>query len=236
MYKSRENLSPSCSSSEDLVAYLYGEMNASGQAGFEDHLSGCEICTAEFAELSLARLGVYEWHRDEFVEMATPRFVIPYGEAAKASWFDAVRALFASPARWAAVGGSLAVLTIAAGVMLLGPTEVYVVEIDPAPSPVAVSNKREEAKQPKEVQPASDSRRPQPAADEKPRIEEPQVLKASSGRNARAADPKPLKAKETPQPNQPRRTNPAPRLNDFEDDDDNTLRLGDLLAEVDTRD
>ena len=72
MNKNSEKLSRSCSSSEDLVAYLYDEMGAAEQSVLETHLAGCDLCTAEFADLSFSRLGVYEWHRDDFAPLAAP--------------------------------------------------------------------------------------------------------------------------------------------------------------------
>ncbi len=238
MYKSRDKLSPSCSSSEDLVAYLYDEMNAAARPAFEDHLSACDACTGEFAELSLARLGVYEWHRDEFASLATPRVVIPYHEPIKVSWLDGVRAFFASHASMAAAGGAFAIVAVVAGVFYVSTLRdaevVYVEPITPQVEKAAAG-----------PTPAVD-RRPAPSAssdivDAEEDVEKPSVVKASSASDA----PKPVRAKSVspavrrPAPNQPvqtRRTAPAPRLNDFDDEDDNTLRLGDLLAEVETRD
>jgi hypothetical protein len=242
MYKSRDNLSPSCSSSEELVAYLYGELAAAEQSAFEDHLATCDVCTAEFAELSLARLGVYEWRRDEFAELATPPIVIPYGEAVTVSWLDAVRAFLASPAQWATAGGAFAVLAILAGVWFMAPksTDTDIVrDIGPTSSPIAVSNKPSEVKQAAEEPSGSGDIQRRTTVEQEPGAEEPKVVKAAvpSSRNAKNPAPRPVKSeKNAPQSVQAKRPVGAPRLNDFEDEDDNTLRLGDLLAEVDTRD
>jgi hypothetical protein len=237
MYKSRENLSPSCSSSEELVAYLYDEMNVAERSVFEGHLSACDSCTAEFAELSYARLGVYEWNRDEFAELATPDIVVPY-EPARSSWMDAVRAFFISPAQWAMAGGAFAVFAIVAGVWFVIPNGVEVAS-GPVPnsSPAAVNNKPAE-----EIQPAAAPTANNPVVDGRDPVvqkAEPiksEIVRTSSDENVKSPNHKPAKIdKATPQPVQAKRR-AAPRLNDFEDEDDNTLRLGDLLAEVDTRD
>lgn len=236
MYKSSENLPPSCSSSEDLVAYLYSEMSTAGQAAFEDHLTGCDSCTADFAELSLARLGVYEWHRDEFVELATPRVVIPYGEAAAVSWFDAVRAFFASPLRLAA-GASLTALTIVAGVLMIGPKEIEVADVVPGPSPVQVGSRNEETPQPKVFRSPGEAEDPRPAVTkEAPPASRSRPVKAAESKDVKIVNPRPASVKTPASPTRTASPRRAPRLNDFEDEDDNTLRLGDLLAEVDTRD
>ena len=83
----------SCLFGEELVAYVYGELSSDGRARFENHLLDCSACTAEFADISLSRLGVYEWHRDEFLPLETPQFVIPFAPAttrveAGNSWFE----------------------------------------------------------------------------------------------------------------------------------------------------
>lgn len=239
MYKSRDNLSPSCSSSEELVAYLYDEMSAVERSAFETHLGDCDVCTAEFAGLSFARLDVYEWHRDEFLEMPTPRIVIPYGEAVKVSWFDAVRAFFASPAQWATAGGAFAVLAIAAGVWFMAPKTADVARSGPSSSPVAAIDTRAKENQviktpvSDDEAATSDSKVVQPVSPPN----EPKVVKVAADKNVKTQNVRPAKIeKNIPQPVRNVRPAVAPRLNDFEDEDDNTLRLGDLLAEVDTRD
>lgn len=235
MDKSRDNLSPSCSSSEELVAYLYSEMSAAGQSAFEDHLAGCELCTAEFAELSLARLGVYEWHRDEFVELATPRIVVPYAEAVKVSWIDSVRAFLASHAQWATAGGAFAAVALAAGIWLVAPKGDELAKSEPTFTPIAASSPEVKKDLPVKVLQGDGSAQPGPANDQQqPKAE---VVKTGARDNARITRPRPVKAvKSDPQPTRTSRPGSAPRLNDFDDEDDNTLRLGDLLAEVDTRD
>lgn len=233
MYKSTDIEIASCSASEELVAYLYDEMNVLERTAFESHLVGCDPCTAEFAELSFARLDVYEWNRDEFAKMATPRIVVPYGESrTQVSWLDAIRGFLSAPARFATAGGAFAVAAVAFGVWFIMPGTIEVASNVNTVSPVAerpVNN----------VQP--------PVTDEKPTA--PQIavankletdvraVRTSVEKNVRPATP-PRQVREQPkgaQPVQAQRQS-APRLNDFEDEDDNTLRLGDLLAEVDSRD
>src|SRR5436190_2467191 len=105
----------SCLFGEELVAYIYDELPASSRAPFEEHLLDCSGCTAEFAEISVSRLGVFEWHRDEFLPLATPTFAIPYetrrvaGEQ-QISWLNAFRGLATSPLRVAFAGGAMAII------------------------------------------------------------------------------------------------------------------------------
>ncbi|NOT48687.1 MAG: hypothetical protein HOP17_13175 [Acidobacteria bacterium] len=226
-----------CSFSEEVVAYLYNELNASKRTTFESHLVDCDPCTAELADVSFARLDVYEWHRDEFVEMPTPRIVIPYGEAATTSWIDALRGFFASPARLATLGSAFAVIALAVGGWYMVPSAVDVAganvnkNTQPPPEKIAPESKPEtgtSAVAAKEETPRGDVI-----------VDKDLELKPvkASAKTARSMDTKPVRnaPKNTSRPIEAKRQN-APRLNDFEDEDDNTIRLGDLLAEIDTRD
>lgn len=69
-----------CERTTVLVEYIYGEADRETSEAVETHLMICNACTEEFAELSMSRLGVYEWHRDEFAPLETPRIVIPFDE------------------------------------------------------------------------------------------------------------------------------------------------------------
>lgn len=214
-----------CSYEADVVSYLYKEMPKAEAEKFELHLGDCARCMDELADLSLARLEVYEWHRDEFAAMETPKIVIPYGEQGTASWLDAVRGWFASPVQWAGAG-AFAVAILAAGVWLAIPRLGNVVAVNTEPTPMLVD------KQPVGI-PEGPDLTARPKAETRPAVEspDPAVVKASVRRSAKASDSKPAKAK--PERMTDRRT--APRLNDFDDDeDDTTLRLGELLAEIDT--
>jgi len=210
MEKLVNNIVSACSPPEELAALLYGEMDAASRASIETHLAACDACTGEFADLSFARLDVYEWHRDEFVEMPTPPIVIPYGEAVtRSSWLAAFRGLFAGYGQWATAGAAFAaVAMVVFGVWLYGSKPVDVARTD-NPSVGNPVNERPAAA-------------PTPGTVEnKPQINQPDADPSVRVRPANRA----VQAKQ-PAP---------PRLNDFEDEDDTTLRLGDLLAEVDTR-
>lgn len=229
----------SCTSSGDLVAYLYAELSTLERSNFETHLYGCGGCTDEFAELSFARLDIYEWHRDEFAGMETPRFVIPYAQAT-VSWLDAVRVFSVANRKLATAGGAFSLIAIVFGAVLISSGLKDSGQLAQGPNAdVTASNK---------VQPLVLPAAPSSALEAKnlassPDITqpEPQIDKTSWGdktpKAAGTSNRRPVKNSERMQskPVQARRT-VAPRLNDFEDEDDNTLRLGDLLADVDSRD
>ena len=228
----------SCSPSSDLVAYLYDELNAAESEAFEKHLAECERCTSEFAELSFARLGVYEWHRDEFANMATPHFTIPYEAAAEeVSWLHTLRGYWAANRYWGAAGGTFALFAVVFGAVMITSTMSRDAEVN------IVTNERDgNSAQPKSAVlpnvPQAAQAMESPAVVPGPSREgEPEFVRAGvkpktvnngTKRPVRNADPVLRRSV----PTQARK---APRLNDFEDEVDNTLRLGDLLADVDSK-
>jgi hypothetical protein len=59
-----------CARGEELVAYLYGEANASEARDFQSHLKGCHACRAELAAFGSVREGIQTW-REEALHPAT---------------------------------------------------------------------------------------------------------------------------------------------------------------------
>ncbi len=230
-----KNIERSCLNGDEIVSYLYGEMTDSRRTLFEIHLLDCAACTDEFAGLSLARLGVYEWNRDEFAAMETPLIAIPYEKESseKVSWLESwLGPIFSTP-KWA-IGGGLAFAMLFLGFTLftagnldndITAANVAPVNITAADSdtkqmvevvqhkPLYNKEKEEIAIRPVKASVTSHSRKRSNLSDQATaQIKDPTVRKNNSE----------IKAK-------------APRLNNFEDEDDNTLRLADLFADADTR-
>ena len=67
-----------CDRPGEIVSYIYKELDIDARNEFEAHLAGCSICTDQFAELAYARFSVFEWHKEEFLDLPTPQFTIPY--------------------------------------------------------------------------------------------------------------------------------------------------------------
>lgn len=246
----------SCSLSDDLVSYLYDEMPTAEKGEFELHLLDCGACTAEFAGLSVARLGVYEYHRDEFASLVTPRIEIPYVKAfeqvseplptTRSSWRYIFQGLFAATPKWAAAGGAFALVAVSlAGAFFVsnfrgGNNDLAQTNSKNSQS-VNVNRAINSPSIQKEVSvPPANPLRPDNAKASVTTLpsSDRRVVKVSK---PAGKTPKPLDRKsdvrtatsiqKTPNPS---RQN-APRLNNFEDEDDNTLRLADLFADVDTR-
>jgi hypothetical protein len=72
---------------------MYDEIVGAERLAFEAHLSGCEICTDDFAGISNARFAVYEWQKEEFAHLQTPHILVPYEAEATTGVLAALRGL-----------------------------------------------------------------------------------------------------------------------------------------------
>lgn len=220
-----------CGSGDSIVGYIYNELPSAERLAFEDHLLDCTACTDEFATIADSRYAVYEWQKLEFEPMPTPHFAIPYAEK-QASWFDSIKGIFATGPRLA-TAGAFGLLMVAVGLaaifMSTGPTEMIstgtVQVTDTLPGPAAKTVQNIPVGVPKPVEP-----------DQGIETEFAGVTKS-----APKVEQKPKRL--TVRPKAPRPQNigsevqaKAPRLNDFEDLSDDSLRLSDLVADIDTRD
>lgn len=66
-----------CPFEDEIVSYMYGEIDCLERDEFETHLAKCVACTDDFAAISNARFSVFEWRKEEFDALATPHIVIP---------------------------------------------------------------------------------------------------------------------------------------------------------------
>jgi len=227
------NREGSCLFGEELVSYLYDELPSVKRHSFEVHLLDCSSCTAEFADLSVSRLGVYEWHRDEFAPLSTPHFAIPYTTPEPAvSWLDAIRAFIFTPARLSFAGGTLAILVAAFGALYLTNSNSNGLAGVQVPKPEQTAPKPPEGvKTSDEV--AYDKYRGEktlvdpsesPITISKTTAQKAVVVRAK-GAVKRRTDGQ-LAAREN-------RQTKAPRLGTFEEAEDKSLRLADLVADID---
>lgn len=221
---------------ELAVAYLYADLPPDERERFEDHLLACERCRDEFAELSASRYEVFEWHKLEFVPMETPRIVIPY-EPEKAGWFAGLRESFAFSQRLLA--GSAAGM-LAAVVLLM----VAFWNSEATNTPIAADHGSDRT-----AVELAGLRHTEPVEEDDQAVEMNDVAPALESVNGNI-EPETVNAayvprKDTPRniPRRPvRRVSPgnepaviqasAPRLNDFEDTSDESLRLSDMFDDI----
>ena len=229
----------------DLLSYIYGEMDEQSRNIFESHLEECDDCAVDLGAFSDARLGVVEWRRSDFDHLATPEIVIPQAEdvvvlvasPAKSGFFTGLAELIGSVPVFAKAGAGLVAAALLIGVIYVSfsanSSEVAVADMNSKPevrsqpdsAPVtlapAPSSTVEIAKDDK----FKSEDRPVPAV----RRVAPQTKVIGQGQQIAVNGPK------------ARRLNPlrtetaksvAPRLNSFDDEEDQTLRLSDLFSQV----
>ena len=228
-----QKVNSNCNSGDAVVGYIYGELNAADRDLFEDHLLDCTACTDEFATIADSRYAVYEWQKLEFEPMPTPRFAIPHAEPS-VSWLDVIRGIFATGPRLATAGAFgllIATLGLAAIMNSAGSTEVVSIDslevTDTFSVPVAPTADDTVATVSKPVEPSEDKDnkfRPEFVTVTKPNVEQKRKSRVVRRNNLR------------PQNVGTDTQAKAPRLNDFEDFSDDSLRLADLVAEVDSKD
>jgi len=224
----------SCLFGEELVSYIYDELPTSERHSFESHLLNCSSCTAEFAELSVSRLGVYEWHRDEFVPLETPRFAIPYvSPEPVSSWLRAVRGFVFTPARLSFAGGAFALAIMALGFVYLTDSNSGAVAVNQVEAPVIELARPENPTDVAKV--ASEVSADKFITDKV--LAQPMLTKENSEKSERRPTLVQAKAAQKPSGRQlTARGNPvkAPRLGTFEEVEDTSLRLADLVADIDS--
>lgn len=230
-----------CEFGEAIVPYLYGESSDIERDRFDAHLAECTPCADEFAEMSFSRYSIFEWQKEEFAPMATPRFIIPYEEKVTVSigFFAGIRELLAF--NWATAVGAAATVAIIAGIGFVAinyfdKSEQQIARVDesnkniqivkPVSSPVVIaaepkvdqvvtSPRSEPERTVIPVRVASVNRRP----------------KQTSTANSNIPRPVNVDAVNVPL----RENRKTPSLTAGTDDDDKSLRLTDLFDTVDTR-
>jgi len=114
-----------CAFAEQMVSYLYGEINAGDDIKFETHLKNCSACADELADFGSVRSSVHDWRVTEFSNLETPIFHIPANNRAasfstvsssneNASWFTNLRRIFSFNPAWATA--ALGILVVCAGI------------------------------------------------------------------------------------------------------------------------
>ena len=222
-----------CKYSNGILPYMYGEMVSPATDEFESHLLECQACTDEFAALSAARYEVYDWKKLEFDPLATPAIAIPYGEASTAvSWVEKLRTAFAG--NWAmptAAFAGLAIVSVFVALLVVPRGVDEVASIDNSNTPA----NRPAANTPNQNQPSPT------VATETDQIQESTPARQPS-RPTLVREPSPRRPMRTQQSVAPKNiearttvTAPnAPRLNEFVEEEDDSLRLAELLEDVDT--
>jgi hypothetical protein len=230
-----------CRFSSDIVPYMYGELSSGASLLFESHLPACEVCTEEFATVSSARFEVYDWKKAEFDPLVPPVFAIPFAAGGEhgASWLDKVRSAFSNS--WAVPGftfAGLAIVAVITGFAFFSANNTGDIakQDDSRQRPTVAQPEPQPQPQPQnEARLPTDEREIAESAAEDSRFEEPVTAPAPRKRAER--NPKPKAASREVNAVAISTTSPtAPRLNEFPEDEDTSLRLAQLFDDIDTRD
>lgn len=219
-----------CPLTDEIVSYIYGEIDGVERNGFETHLADCVECTDDFAAISNARFSVFEWRKEEFDQLASPSILIP--ELAKsavlvdkdAGWFGALAGVL-----------SFARSPLAAAALLLGALGVGFIALayfTDAAALVATNTDVRlpvvENNEPEDKGPVIDAPAPEqtagPAKSSAPSRRRP--LYDAVPAATKGAVKNRVKQGESP------RIAKKPVLNDFQDETDDSLRLTKLLDEI----
>ncbi|MEP6703339.1 MAG: hypothetical protein ABJB34_00880, partial [Acidobacteriota bacterium] len=191
----------------------------------------------EFASLSVARFEVYDWKKIEFDTLETPVFSIPFESSPNTapSWVDKLRAGYS--AGWAAPAfafAGLVVVCVLAGIFVSTRNDTDVAGDLRGTGPMVEHPAVEVAGAAVEAGPSLDSTKSEPRAKQQfrafnasatKRIEPRRVLRSATGGNF-------SELKERSARNVQKK---VPRLNEFVENEDTSLRLAELFDDVGTR-
>ena len=131
----QEANAPNCGRENDLVAFLYGELNDVEQESFKSHMHTCQLCQAQTSEFRSIRESVAAW-RDESLgraQVTSAPQLEPLNQR-KTSGLAALRAFFDLSPLWMKGAVSLAAILFCIFTVLA------VAQLRPTPGPVATIN------------------------------------------------------------------------------------------------
>ena len=107
-----------CGRGDDLVSFLYGEINERETREFEKHLEGCRVCRSELVSFGQVRESISMWKEEALSTSAPPRvqFLVPEKSA-----FVAIRQFLDLSPLWlkGVVGFAVVALCVMAVLILL---------------------------------------------------------------------------------------------------------------------
>jgi anti-sigma factor RsiW len=92
--------SASCERGNDLVSFLYQELEGRELRDFQQHLSGCSSCSQELASFQEIRSGVVAWRQESLGVNTVPARTAGFTNFAKPSAVAAIRQFFALSPVW----------------------------------------------------------------------------------------------------------------------------------------
>ncbi|MCO6512379.1 MAG: zf-HC2 domain-containing protein [Aridibacter famidurans] len=221
-----------CGSGESLVGYIYGEIEESAKAEFEDHLADCPSCAEELASFSALRISIGEWKASEHAVDTVYKAQEPAAEGPLAKLLESVSASFGFKAL---AGAAVAVIILLVGFVAFNFLVArgagdQIANVSP-PEEKPLNTVEEQVSEPAdddiaEAKPANavEEGRPESAPDKPAQI----TRKQPSNRN------RSIQRRTTVPQSQLAEINEPPRLSEAaeEEFEDDSLRLTDLFSET----
>ncbi len=118
-----------CGFAEDLVSYLYGEIDSAEKTRFERHLDDCSNCGKELAGFGFVRSSIGDWREEMFSVLETHKIEIPYIEKQtfvktsvnsndSLSWLASLRNVFSLSPTWATTTTVFASIAVLVGITI----------------------------------------------------------------------------------------------------------------------
>src|SRR5688572_11981830 len=130
------DFSRDCARADELMGFLYGELDDVEAKAFRGHLQQCATCNAELSSFGDIRKSVVAWRNESFSSLASPGLNLP---APKPSAVAALREFFNLSPAWmkVAVGFASLLFCVFAVLTVFGlrqSSEPAVVKIEPSPT------------------------------------------------------------------------------------------------------
>ncbi len=252
---------PNCSFAAEIVPYIYDEIGETEKSAFESHLADCATCPEELADFMDIRFSVNEWKQTDFVPLATPIIEIPYEKeqvreiaVVQTSWWSNLRQIFTLSPAWMTASAVMAALVICVGLVFVifkysGNVEVAEIGNEakkkPTVSPTTEisSNKTDDKIAVSDVNSNSSDKSPEPSKILNPQPKEATVVKVSERKPKIVTQNSPNRTTKTTvnnanrpnvQKNSPSKNRQLPGLNNFDEDEDDSLRLAELFDDIET--
>jgi hypothetical protein len=259
MLNNNHHNSNACAFAGQIVSYLYDEAGAKEKTEFETHLNDCATCADELSGFGFVRSSIQEWRSEEIFALEMPALEIPVLAAQKSdipaetgSWLDGLRRLFSLSPKMAFGSVAFAALVVCAGLTLIilnySGNETIAEVGAPDSDKILASNKSNSSieknvlPQDKPVPDVVKTDTANNQANEKLQpFKKDSSVKASNNLPKNKTGVPKLSNSEASANNLYKKNktnnvqkNEVPKLSDFDEEEDESLRLADLFAEIDT--
>lgn len=253
----------SCAFAEEIVSYLYDEASVKEKTAFVAHLENCSNCSDELAAFGFVRSSIQEWRNEEIFALEMPALDISHLQPAKiaeisavsdnsGSWLDQIRTFLTISPKLAFGSAAFAVLAICAGLGLFffnSSNESDIASNSNRNSKNAAAPNVIETIEPTSSNPVIEPQKSESLPEnklEQAQFKSPRISTEKTSDNSKTL-PKNKTLNKKPNgtmagnftENKRNKTNTtqtqeAPKLSNLNEEEDNSLRLTDLFAEIGT--